>query len=861
MGGNAGNAPGSFSVLASRLRALRIQAGQPSFTEIARRISAARQARGVPEHESRVSRITVYDCFRDERKRVDSDLVMEIVRTLEPDLANVAQWSADLDAFQRRIAAAAVVTVTDNLPQPLPGFVGREAEIAQILAADATWISGMPGSGKTQLALKVGNKLVDSGAVESVLLSDLRGFSPEGPPADPQAVADGLLRILGINDRNSSASNRLKQLRRELLSRKILVIFDDAAHPEQLHAILPDLTGIRVLITSRIVPEFADADPTLSHIQLPLFSRQESHDALATFAKKPHLNRLTTHQLTEDGHSTDDDATAIEALLDTTGDLPLAVRLTASRIAANPEWTLAEHLEFATTRQQSLRLDDSLYQSFSLSYSSLDPDSQSLLRLLAVHPESLLDRASALGLAQGIIPNPQACLSRLVQANLLTEPRDHRYAMHELVRVHAADLSMETDPPSWRNAARSRLIASLVVRAWEAQRIMKEAVQEVPRQPRFTLDPEHLAAIDFTPEQADEFFADSADLILTMALNPSESDVKNGDDEALITTASEAMMSWLHRVGRFDDSRILHEEALRQATRRGDLEGEVRAQVSLGSTLAQMGRNSDAYKVLIAVDGIARDFPIEDLLLQNSLGVVLSLTDNDAEAEERYHNCLTLAQELGDVRRIGFTWNNLGKIYMVSGRLEQCREALERSIDIAERTNDATSIARTKINLASLLIDMEQYADALQVALESYDHSQEANLVPGIAVSCLNVAAALMKLDRHAEATQWNERGIQWTKKTGMEQHQVTLEGNLATCLRIAGEHARAGEVAFAAVARCLAVEDPQLSKWSAEVLSENLTDTSRIPRDHPQWADIASLLRSVDTEEAAKVHDVLFSS
>lgn len=65
-----------------RLRALRAWAGNPSYAEIAQRIERLRATRGQPPNEQRTSKITVYDCFRTGRRRLDIDLVTDIVHAL-----------------------------------------------------------------------------------------------------------------------------------------------------------------------------------------------------------------------------------------------------------------------------------------------------------------------------------------------------------------------------------------------------------------------------------------------------------------------------------------------------------------------------------------------------------------------------------------------------------------------------------------------------------------------------------------------------------------------------------------------------------------------------------------------------------
>ncbi|WP_414990443.1 hypothetical protein [Aeromicrobium sp.] len=82
----------AFDAIAADLRALREEAGSLSYSEIVVRIGRDREARGVPAAASRPARTTVYDVFKDGRRRLDDQLVGEIVRALGQDEQAVAAW-------------------------------------------------------------------------------------------------------------------------------------------------------------------------------------------------------------------------------------------------------------------------------------------------------------------------------------------------------------------------------------------------------------------------------------------------------------------------------------------------------------------------------------------------------------------------------------------------------------------------------------------------------------------------------------------------------------------------------------------------------------------------------------------------
>ncbi|KQQ42654.1 hypothetical protein [Nocardioides sp. Leaf307] len=92
-GGPSGSGdPSRWDGLALELQALRARVGDPSYAEIARRVSGAREAAGTPTHAARVARTTVYDAFRTGRTRVNLPLVREIAHALGAEDERVDAW-------------------------------------------------------------------------------------------------------------------------------------------------------------------------------------------------------------------------------------------------------------------------------------------------------------------------------------------------------------------------------------------------------------------------------------------------------------------------------------------------------------------------------------------------------------------------------------------------------------------------------------------------------------------------------------------------------------------------------------------------------------------------------------------------
>lgn len=818
----------SMAEVASRLQELRARAGQPSFADLTRRVVALRRSRGVPAGEAHVGRVTVYDCFRPDRKRLDTGLVLDIVEALGGG-ARLDAWRTALHTLQLQQQAASLVTIADGAPTPTATFVGREAETAKLLDAPGPfWISGMPGVGKTQLVSHATQKLGRSRTVERVLTVDLRGYSPEGPPADPGAVADGLLRLFGIRtSRQQSEQERLAALGAQLERAGVLVILDDAASPQQVRAIVGDEVPRYVWVTSRSVPDDSLA-ARCTHLSLEPFSPDESTALLAA--------HVGAGKVAGDPESADEVARAA-------GHLPLAVDIAARRLASRPSWSMRDHVDQIRLRHRTLRLDAPVEQTFALSYLALPEEAARMLRLIAVHPLAQIDHASALALAHGEVDDADAALATLGARHMITQPREGWYRIHELVRLHASDISLDVDPPTWRQAAARRLTDCLVARAWAAYRARTAAIGEVPREPRVPLE---LPEMD--TDEAEAFFRATTDLMLHIAHEPQFAH----EGYSVVLALSETLTAWLDHVGRFRDAQELHEAALEEARRLGDREGEVRARVDLGMRLASVGSYDAADEHLRAVTTSADGHPREAVSAFNALGICCDRRGMTAEAEAHFRASIDGAQRLGDDRRLGNALSNLAGLFMRAGRMADCRATLLEATGIARRSGDRTNIARALVNLSSVHVTLDEPELGESTALEALKLFEALEQVPGVAICCSNIAAALGAMGRHEEALQWCDRGLEVCREIGMRQHETTLHMRRAASLLAMGQPDAGLEEARLALAVAEAVGDPYSAASARETAGDCLEALGRADDAEREWRAALALWDEMGAPEAA---------
>ncbi|MFH8983744.1 AfsR/SARP family transcriptional regulator [Streptomyces varsoviensis] len=326
-----------------------------------------------------------------------------------------------------------------QLPPDISDFSGRDGAVARLSEAlretdrqalTVVSVSGMGGIGKSTLVLRVAHR-VKAHYPDGQLYADLRGSSTE--PADPAAVLASFLAALGVPgpDIPPSPEDRTRLLRTVLDGRRLLVLLDDAKDAAQVRPLLPGSSQCAVVVTSR---GRLGGLPATAHIHLDVF---ETDEALALLRRLIGADR------------TGEEPAAAAELIAACANLPLAVRIAATRLAARPGWTLASmvgRLHDEQRRLAELRTGDlAVTAIFQLSYGQLPAGQARAFRMLApvVGPGIALGAAAAaLGLPE---PEAESLLEGLVDTALLESPAADRYRYHPLVRAFAQRLPAPAD--------------------------------------------------------------------------------------------------------------------------------------------------------------------------------------------------------------------------------------------------------------------------------------------------------------------------------------------------------------------------------------------------------------------------------
>ncbi|MER5770049.1 BTAD domain-containing putative transcriptional regulator [Streptomyces sp. NPDC001985] len=326
-----------------------------------------------------------------------------------------------------------------QLPPDIPDFTGRTSELRQIVArlvnggaahADtaprAVVVTGMPGVGKSTLALRAAHSLHEE-FVDGRLYVDAAAYprSEEGL----RAVLGRLLRGLGAAEGTvpESAGERQDLYRSLVASRSVLLVVDNVAGPEDLRAVIPPSGRCAVLVTAQAATLTVEGA-----LRVPLgpLAPEEARSLL--------FSGLPARRDEEQGPRT-------EEVLARCAGLPMAIRSVGTLLASRPHWSMA-HVTEALSREESWleRLGTpgrSIVSTFDGALRDLPEDDRGPLSALAVFGRTALTPWIAGVLIGRPATRAREVLDRLADRGLLAvrwSERTHSwsYGLHELLRVH-----------------------------------------------------------------------------------------------------------------------------------------------------------------------------------------------------------------------------------------------------------------------------------------------------------------------------------------------------------------------------------------------------------------------------------------
>jgi DNA-binding SARP family transcriptional activator/tetratricopeptide (TPR) repeat protein len=607
-----------------------------------------------------------------------------------------------------------------QLPPNLRCFVGRESVLARSTkqirerrgALNVLAIDGIPGIGKTALAVHLGHRLAAEHP-DGQLYADLRGFTADGAPADPHEVLHGFLGALGVSQQRipTSPDMRAALYRSVLAGRRVLIVLDNARDVGQVRPLLPGTPEGTVLVTSRSRLTALATEYGAHLLTLEVPDRDE--------AMSLYLERVGEFR-------PDTDPQAVRDIVERCGRLPLAVAIAAARAAARPEQPLAQMAaELGNTHESLAGLSDDTLDSdvravLSWSYRTLSPRAARTFRLLSLHGGPDVTVGAVASLTGTPSHEAAAAVGELVRASLLTSRLGNRYGTHDLILAYSAELTRRSDQD--RAVAIERLHDHYYQTAHAAHLMLQPPTPPLAPAPPLTgVTPEPI------PDRAAAmaWFTAEHPVLRTVVENASQ----RGDAGTAWRLAL-LMQLFYQRDGWWHEWAGTARTALEAARRVDDVEGMAWAEHSLA-------------------------------------GALMFLDDTD-ESLRQARSARDHFEQLGLVEGLAHVLKSIGAIHSARGEHSAAIRPLEQALELLQGLDEQLELkVITMIWAGHCRLDLADAAEAVRLAEEALKTCRETGNVTSEAAALRLLARAQQSRGDSARAIEFQERSLELLRLVG----------------------------------------------------------------------------------------------
>jgi len=679
------------------------------------------------------------------------DQLIQILGATRSELGPLATARDRVEELRRpsRAASAANASrsserVPRELPAPVPGFVGRRPQLAELnrIAASAGAETGLPiaaicgggGVGKTALAVHWAHRRA-ADFPDGQLYIDLRGFSAREPVAAVDALGR-FLNALGVDpDRiPAGVDERASRYRTMLAGRRMLVVLDNAVSAEHVRPLLPGSATCMVVVTSRDSLAGLVAADGAQRIQLDVLAESDGINLLRAL-------------LPDRVDAQPQDAAALVQLC---GGLPLALRVAAEVAASRPDEPLSEIVAELGADQDRLELLDAgddpntLRAVLSWSYRRLSSGAARLFRLFGAEPGPHLSLAAAASLAGVSLSTGRRLVGELTRAHMLAEVSPGRYAPHQVLRAYAREL-LDDEAAHDRRPAMRRLLDHYVHTADRADRVLD------PTRTRVDLVELSAGVVvgDFpTAAKAKAWFCAERQSLLAAA--------RLGRDYGFAEHTWQlawAMATYLDRSAGWLDWAAVNTVAL-QAT--SDPAALAQAHAGLAQASARLG--------------------LADV------------------AEEHWQRCADQFARAGDALGEAAVAAHLADMYVRAGRTDDAVEVAERAVELFRSQGDEAGLAGALTNAGYCHAVAGDYDRALAECTEALDLWRRRGHPTAAASTFDSLGFLYRRMGRYDEAERNYRQALAAHRERGDRLQEATVLRHLAEIHEQMGQETLAGD-------------------------------------------------------------------
>lgn len=619
--------------VAARLGELRTRHGSPSFEEIARRIARRRDETG---RAGAPGRVTVFDCFRPGRRRIDLELLHDIVHALSDDPTLAQSWRERTAPLLGVTRSEHVVTV--DLPARLPA---ADDDVPRLDADGVLAITGLPGVGKSTLARAAAETARAEGRVRRVIRVDTRGYHPALHPAAPLDVLRAVAHALGTTPTRADASALRARIAEATRAEPVAVLFEDVRSAADIAPAL--VRGMHAVVTSRSrLAELAGMLPPEVHVSHHPLAPQSPARTAALLRQ-----RLAPRELSD---------APLATLARSTGGIRLNIELIARFAEDHLDWTVDDLVDrFADTGAA-----DAVAPLLDASYRALDERTARTLRLLGMlqAPTPYATVTRALG---GDAP----ALARLESLHLV-RVEERTLSLHDAVASFARARLLADEPRSRRRAFAEALVAATLAAA--------EATAPLSREHAVHLAAAAITAQEHGAHDALGTLADSAVEALERGGHWSELVAVTERATAVAPTPrnaplAEALARGYEKLGRIYEALLM----LHRTRRRGEETLPGRAWNLIGNLHRHLGEYDDAEAAYRAAAETARTAgnPLTEGRALGNLANLRRIVGDTDDADALFVRAAELAAASDDDENTAIVRSNRVLLAIDRGRVDE----------------------------------------------------------------------------------------------------------------------------------------------------------------------------------------------
>jgi DNA-binding SARP family transcriptional activator/tetratricopeptide (TPR) repeat protein len=579
--------------------------------------------------------------------------------------------------------AAPPARLRDHLPRDLPDFTGRAEELAAVARVAGRGlvcaVDGMAGVGKTAFAVHAAHLLADR-YPDGRFYIDLHGYTEGRRPRETHDALAVLLYSLGVPRERVPVGldERVALWRSEMAGLRAVVVLDNAFDAAQVRALLPAAPGCLVIVTSRRRLVGLDGSHALS---LPVLPGPVAVDLFRQVAGRTALDPATATRLVE-----------------LCGHLPLAIRLAAARLNHRAAWTaeyLIDRMRDERRRLREFTADDrDVASAFAVSYRSLDDVQRRVFRALGHHIGEDVDRYSGAALSGLPADVVDEVLGALVEVNLVEEPRQGRFRLHDLVRQYVQGIAEPDD------AAVVRLLDYYLAAAKAGDEVLYPTRPRIPV--RTPDESPELPGFDTAGPAVEWFEAERENI--SAAIGHA---ARTGLDEHAWQLPY-LLWGFYYHGGHVSEWISTHEIAVDVTARLGDDRARARVLSGLAGGYWACGRNEDAlsrFREAHALMEARGEYEPASVLLSNICACLDHLGRHE-EALEHAERGVRIQREKGFTSHLAPTLRNAASSFAQMGRHEESitryREVIELSLAAGAEYDEAAALMEMARPLSAL---------------------------------------------------------------------------------------------------------------------------------------------------------------